>query len=183
MKPLDRFLQRWRIAKASRYIPNGASVLDIGCGDGAMFKILGHRIESGLGLDPILTKSISTPKYRLLPYRFPENIPDSDKFDVITMLAVFEHLPQSILSQCDRICSRLLHSGGYLIITIPSKYVDTILLILKSIKLVEAETLDEHHQFDVSMVSDILSDKYFRLVIKKKFQLGLNNLFVFQKRP
>ena len=52
MKTLDRFLQNWRIAKARRYIPKGAHVLDIGSADGVLFEKLGKRISGGLGIDP-----------------------------------------------------------------------------------------------------------------------------------
>jgi len=48
----DTLLQSWRIRKAAPYIPSGATVLDVGCSDGALFRILKDRISSGIGIDP-----------------------------------------------------------------------------------------------------------------------------------
>ena len=182
MKLLDRILQRWRIAKAMPHIPESARILDIGSAEGQLFKILGHRIKAGLGIDPLLSKPVACARYHLIPGKFPEQIPMSEKFDAITMLAVLEHFPKDILQRCDQICSSLLRPGGYVIITVPSKYVDVILRVLKRVRLVDAHTLDEHHGFDVSMITKVFSNNTFELVYKEKFQLGLNNLFVFQKK-
>ena len=51
MRRGDLVLQLWRIRKAAPYIPLGAHVLDIGCGDGALFRVLGGRMASGVGID------------------------------------------------------------------------------------------------------------------------------------
>ena len=134
MKPLDQILQRWRIAKAIPHIPKGARPLDIGSSDGRLFKILGRRIKAGIGIDPLLSEPVACARYRLIPGRFPEGIPKSEKFNVITMLAVIEHFSEDLLRQCDRICSDLLLPSGYVIITVPSKYCDTILNVLKHLK-------------------------------------------------
>lgn len=181
MKTLDRFLQRWRMLKALPHIPKGARILDIGSADGRLFKILGNRIKDGLGIDPLLTEPVTCERYRLRPAQFPMQMPKSEKFDVITMLAVLEHFPEDILQRCGQMCSDLLNPEGYVIITIPSKAVDAILVVLKFLRLVEALTLDEHHGFDVSMIDDVFPKRKFELVYKERFQLGLNNLFVFKK--
>ena len=41
--------------------------------------------------------------------------------------------------------------------------------------------LEEHHGFTPSEVKPLFESAGFRLAIHKKFQLGLNNLFVFTK--
>ncbi len=181
MKRLDRIVQRWRIAKAVPFIAEGASVFDIGSGDGQLFEVVGERISFGLGVDPLLAETIEGPSYRIMPARFPEYLPAEQKFDVITMLAVLEHFPEEVLQKCSQICWELLNTGGHVIITVPSKYIDGILNLLRFLRLVDAETLGEHHGFEVSMVGEIFSHAYFKLVAKTKFQLGFNNLFVFQK--
>jgi len=182
MKLLDRLVQRWRIAKTVPHIPEGGTVLDVGSADGQLFKILGHRIKAGLGIDPLLPEPVVCERYHLIPAHFPEEVPKGETFDAITMLAVLEHFPMEVLHRCEQICSELLRPGGYVIITVPSKYVDTILAVLKALRLVDAETLDEHHGFEVPMIEEIFSNNTFNLVCKQKFQLGLNNLFVFQKK-
>jgi 2-polyprenyl-3-methyl-5-hydroxy-6-metoxy-1,4-benzoquinol methylase len=93
MKALDRYLQRVRINKAKKYIRKGDTVLDIGSVDGVMFEALQGIIEKGFGIDPTLTQQIETPLYTLIPGYFPEVSPKGLQYDVITMLAVLEHIP------------------------------------------------------------------------------------------
>jgi len=164
------------------HIPEGVKILDIGTTDGQLFRHLKHRIKAGLGIDPLLSETVVCDRYRLMPGRFPDQIPRSEKFDAITFLAVLEHLPKDVVQRCGQICSSLLRPGGCVIITVPSKYVDTILMILKWLKLVDAHTLGEHHGFNVSMINEIFSNSLFKLIYKEKYQLGLNNLFVYQKK-
>ena len=52
MKATDRLLQRWRVRHALKWVPDGASVLDVGCADGALFHLVGARIRSGVGIEP-----------------------------------------------------------------------------------------------------------------------------------
>ena len=178
---LDKLLQKWRMTKAISQIPQDARVLDIGSEDGYLFEIIGDRISTGVGIDPLLTKTEHHGRYTLVPGHFPEQVPRETPFNAIVMLAVIEHFPEEILQNCDTLCRELLHDDGRVIITVPSKYVDTILTILKWLHLVDADTLDEHHGFEVSMVEEIFSSDSFKLVHREYFQLGLNNLFVFQK--
>ena len=62
MKKLDRLLQLWRVSKALRHVPPGASLLDIGCLDGAIFTLGASKIRSGVGIDPLVNgeESVST---------------------------------------------------------------------------------------------------------------------------
>jgi 2-polyprenyl-3-methyl-5-hydroxy-6-metoxy-1,4-benzoquinol methylase len=77
MKALDRFLQRWRIAKTGPYIANGTRVLDVGCSDGALFRQLGSRIGEGVGIDPDLREPVELPGVHLLPGKCSSTFPPS----------------------------------------------------------------------------------------------------------
>ena len=182
MKTLDRVLQRWRIAKARPYIRQGAHVLDVGCADGALFRQLNGLIGKGIGIDSELEQSIDQRHFRLIAGRFPDDLPsEAGPFEVITMLAVFEHLPLEHLSRTVEACARVLVPGGLVVLTVPSPAVDQILDGLKRLRLLDGMSLEEHHEFDVDTVPALFSQGGFRLVTAKRFQLGLNNLFVFEK--
>jgi 2-polyprenyl-3-methyl-5-hydroxy-6-metoxy-1,4-benzoquinol methylase len=120
MKPLDRFLWDWRLKQFLPYIPPGTRILDVGCAEGLMFQKLGARLGEGVGLDPALARSVQGARYRLIPGRFPDDYPETDRFDLITMIAVLEHLPAEDLSRVVQRCVNLLKSGGQVIVTVPS---------------------------------------------------------------
>jgi len=181
VKALDRFLQRWRIAKASAFIPSGARILDIGCGDGALFKQLDRVIGEGVGVDPTLATPVKTERYRLLPGYFPDALPDLRPFDTITLLAVVEHIPASQQPSFAADCARLLEADGRLLVTVPSPRVDRILGILKNLHLIDGMSLEEHYGFDPRRTPDVFSVPGLTLVKAATFQLGLNHLFVFKK--
>jgi SAM-dependent methyltransferase len=181
MKAVDRLLQRWRIAKARSYIVPHARVLDIGCADGALFDQLKSRVGEGVGIDPDLGQSVDRGHYRLIAGWFPDDLPDVGPFDAITLLAVLEHVPAEQLSQLAENCARYLKPGGHLIITVPSPAVDWILILLKFIRIIDGMSLEEHYGFEPSEAPLLFAVGGLELVKVKKFQLGLNNLYVFQK--
>lgn len=182
MKKVDLILQDWRINKAKKHIKPGASVLDIGSVDGILFKKLGDRISEGVGIDPLADESLSTGKYKLYKGYFPQVLPPNKTFDAITMLAVLEHIPTNQQKELARQCANHLNKDGVLIITVPSKYVDYILNLLKFLKLIDGMSLEEHYGFKPGDTPNIFSSDNFSLVKHENFQLGLNNLFVFKKK-
>ena len=182
MKALDRFLQNWRIDRVRPYIRPGARVLDIGCADGALF----HRIPglgAYIGLDPALDQPLDRPPMRLIRGLFPDALPNHEPFDAITMLAVLEHVPPDQYDRLARECSAHLKPGGHLLITVPSAMVDRILDLLHAVRLIDGMALEEHHGFSADDTSAIFAGTDLELVARKRFQLGLNNLFVFRRRP
>jgi 2-polyprenyl-3-methyl-5-hydroxy-6-metoxy-1,4-benzoquinol methylase len=181
MKPVDRMLQCWRIAKARPYIANGARVLDIGCADGALFDLLRSHIGESIGIDPDLSQSVDMGHHHLIAGWFPKDLPDAIPFDVITMLAVVEHLPLEYSTQLAQDCARFLKPGGYLVVTVPSPMADGILSLLKFAHIIDGMSLEEHHKFDPDRVPSIFSVDGLTLVRAEKFQFRLNNLFVFER--
>jgi SAM-dependent methyltransferase len=181
MRYIDRVLQRWRIAKVRRFVKPGARVLDIGSVDGALFRELGNQIGGGLGIDPTLPANRSLGAFQLVTGFFPKDMPPAEPFDVITLLAVLEHFPAESYAQLRVGCRQFLKPGGLLVLTVPSPSVDIILHLLKALRLIDGMSLEEHHGFDVRETNKIFSSPDFTLTVHKKFQLGLNHLFVFRR--
>ncbi|HYV34645.1 MAG TPA: class I SAM-dependent methyltransferase [Gemmataceae bacterium] len=181
MKLIDRLLQRWRISKARAYVRPGARVLDIGCADGELFRRI-PEVAEGVGVDPDLPESINPcPQTLFVKGLFPSALPDKRPFDVITMLAVLEHVPPDRQKTLAVDCGRHLKPGGYLIITVPAPAVDHILGLLRAVRLIDGMTLEQHYGYVPQNTPDIFAAGDLELVEHRRFQLGLNNLFVFKK--
>lgn len=180
MKFVDRFLQKWRTSKAIKHIAPASNVLDIGCFDAVLFEQLGEKLTYGVGIDPLI-KPLKTEKYELSPGLFPNDLRSDRKFHAITMLAVLEHIPESEIPSLAKACYDYMLPGGKLIITVPDTKVDHILAALKFLRLIDGMSLEEHHGFDIRKTPDFFSKAGFKLKEHSHFQLGLNNLFVFEK--
>ena len=180
MKWLDRYLQDQRIKKAKDYIPIGSTVLDIGSDDGILFKKV-KNIQSGIGIEPKIEKEIVGNNFRIIKGYFPNDCA-GQKFDVITLLAVLEHIPPAELEKFGFDCYDTLNTDGLVIITVPSPKVDLLLTIFQKLKLIDGMSLEEHHGFKVTDTRNIFSENTFKLIAHEKFQMGLNNLFVFQAK-
>lgn len=178
MKRLDFFIQRLRIRKALPFIPLRSDILDIGCAEGALFRMAGNQMGQGVGVDPGIEREVVCPNYRLIPGTFPDSIPVNLTYDVVTMLAVFEHLAPESQANIVKALPSYLRENGRVILTVPSPQVDKILEWLKLARLIDGMNLEEHHGFDVQQVHQIMHNN-FELFHFEKFQFGMNNLFVF----
>ena len=179
-KFLDRFLRDTRIRRARPFIRAGDAVLDVGCADGAMFRRWQGHIGRGVGIEPALDEPVRADGYELLPGRFPETMPATGEFDVITMLAVLEHIPVPGQAQLADVCAALLRPGGRIVITVPSARVDAILHLLIRLRLIGGIAAHEHYGFSPDDTLAVFPPPHYRLVRRQRFQLGLNNLFVFE---
>ena len=177
----DRFLQIWRIRKARPFINQGARVLDIGSVDGVMFQAVPNLAANCIGIDPTLKTIIREKGYTLIPGFFPADMPDAEQFDTITLLAVLEHFPEHAYPSLVQGCLKHLKPGGRIIITVPSPLVDHILKLLSALRLVHGMSLEEHHGYEIKQTVHIFAEPGFKLTCHKRFQLGLNNLFVFER--
>ena len=156
-------------------------LLDVGCHDGELFKRLGDRISRGVGIEPTLREAVSAENYELVPGTFPRNAPTDTEFDAITMLAVLEHIPVEHHAAVADSCAALLRPGGRVIITVPSPRVDGILHVLTRLRVISGMAAHEHYGFLPADTVTVFGPPRFRLLAKNTFQLGLNNLFVFER--
>jgi 2-polyprenyl-3-methyl-5-hydroxy-6-metoxy-1,4-benzoquinol methylase len=179
---LDRFIRDRRLREVARRLPKGARVLDVGCHDGTLFFQLGDDLAEGLGLDPALEQTVDSSRYQLRPGRFPADAPpEPSAFDVVTMVAVFEHLTAEEQRAAAREAFRLLRPRGLVVMTVPSPTVDRLLDGLIRLRLLHGMDPEAHHGFDPVAVIPMFVDAGFRLSRHRRFELGFNNLFVFER--
>jgi hypothetical protein len=65
------------------------------------------------------------------------------------MLALFEHISPKDQPKVVQKCKSLLNPGGLVILTIPSKQVDSILGVLENVKPVVDDSIHQHYGFDL----------------------------------
>ena len=181
MRWLDRALQRWRIAKAIAHVRPGDRLLDVGCHEGELIERVRGRVASATGLDPVAAPR-EGPGLRILRGVFPGEIPFAPaSFDCITALAVLEHVPDP--AGFARACAAVLAPGGRVVLTVPHAAVDRILDVLIALRLVDGMAHEEHHGFVAASTPALFEGAGLRLALCRRFQLGLNRLYVFAKPP
>ena len=178
-KPLDSILEYLRFTKVEPYIPKGACLLDVGAGDGNFLRYLNGNIQSAVGIDSHLTKSVDFGKYRLVSGFFPDDFEAETAFDVITMMAVAEHIPMEIFPDISEACWKYLKPSGQVVITVQHPRVEGLLDQLKTLRIVEGFSIHEHYGFDPECLPDIFSR--WNLVKRERWGFGCNNLFIFGK--
>ena len=110
---------------------------------------------------------------------FPQDLDGETGFDAVTALAFFEHVPDEEQAAVARACFDVVRPGGRCILTIPAPAVDRILDVLVKIKVIDGMHEEEHHAYEPEQTGSIFGRAGFGFVARKRFQLGLNNLFVF----
>lgn len=177
--PLDEILEYLRFTKVAPYIPKGATLLDVGTGDGAFLLYLNGHVRTAVGIDPYLTQPASRDNCRLIPGSFPYDYDEDITFDVITLLAAIEHIPMDEHPCVVNGCWKYLNPGGQVILTVPHPRVDRLLDVLKKLRMIEGFSMHEHYGFNPECLPHVF--KGWRHVKKERWELGCNYLFIFEK--
>lgn len=185
---LERFLAHKRAAVADALIPDEARsgrVLDVGCGMSPLFlsttqfpeKYGIDKLSQAQALsdnqgpaDNISLKGQDIEADPVLPF-------DDGYFDVVTMLAVFEHIAPDRLPMVIRQVHRVLKDDGLCIITTPAPWSRGLLKLMARLWLVSPREIREHRaHYDARAVSTILMEGGFKShnIRHGYFEFGLN---------
>jgi len=145
---LEPLLARLRARQANRLIPDHlrrGRILDVGCGSIPYFLSHTEFIEK-FAIDQ-RSPTISFPDIQLytIDLNSSPQLPFEDEFfNIITMLAVVEHLDPVNLISLFQEAHRTILTSGKVIITTPAAWSDGILKWMARVNLVSKEEIDEH---------------------------------------
>lgn len=145
---LEPFLSRQRAARANSLIPKelrGGRILDVGCGSFPYF--LSHTaFQEKFAIDQ-LPPSVSSGEinWHVLNLNEAPKLPFEDGFfNIVTLLAVAEHVNPNSLERLLSEAHRVLQPGGRVILTTPAAWSDGLLKFMARVGLVSAEEINEH---------------------------------------
>jgi len=179
---LEGFLARQRARQADSLIPGDARtgrILDIGCGSYPAF-LRNTQFAERYGLDRVALTDVGGAGITLVEHDITDGtgLPfESSFFDVVTMLAVFEHIESNSLRGLLLEIRRVLRPGGIYVMTTPVRWTEGILKVMSRLTLVSHEEVGEHKaQYSHrEVIALLLEAGYDRSNIGQgTFELGLN---------
>ena len=179
---LDRIIRSWRLKPARQAINLADNIVDLGCGQSCKICLENYnKINSYTGIDKEVD-NLNLGKVKLIKLDLDRaDLPImSNSIDKIFAFALVEHLghPDKCLSECHRILKKL----GFLYLTTPTPKAKGLLELLAKFNLIKREDIVDHKQyFSPNRLGSMLSDIGFNVKLIKKFELGLNCLYVVQK--
>jgi ubiquinone/menaquinone biosynthesis C-methylase UbiE len=182
----ESFLAKKRAKTANKLIPQSrrdGRILDIGCGTYPFF-LMNTKFKEKYGLDKVCVevggKKIKDNNISLINFDIENQtfLPFKDNhFDVVTMLAVFEHIEPERLTDLLNEIYRILKPGGKYIITTPAFWTDTLLRVMSKLKLVsESEILEHKDSYSKSKIRTIIQKTDFKE--KEEVSFGYFELFM-----
>lgn len=178
---LEKFLAKKRAAMANKLIPRESRmgrILDVGCGTTPFF-LLHTQFNEKFGIDPSVGLSYAAEKIVLVHFDVEEEtiFPFEDNFfDVVTLLAVFEHIEKNKIAGVMKEIKRVLKPGGVFIMTTPCPGTHPLLWLMARLRLVSGEELEEHKDaYGPRDIAFYLAEGGFE---KEKMKFGYFELFL-----
>lgn len=162
------------------------SLLDIGCGDGKLLSILASHFadKSFVGVDYseraiALARALSSSANVRFAVEDIAKAKTADKYDVVTLIEVIEHIPVDKLDEFARRAAERLRPGGYLICTAPSTRLAVPVKHFQHFTADRIATLWRQQGFDVHRCQEIDGENLFFTVLRKAM---MNRIYVVNNR-
>jgi SAM-dependent methyltransferase len=126
VQPATALWRVYEIEAVRRHVLFDGRVLDVGCGDGSLARVVfrGYEALDLVGLEPDATDANAARRsglYRSVHCAFGDRIPERDaSFDQVFSNSVLEHIPELEPVLAD--ISRVLKTGGAFVFTVPSEF-------------------------------------------------------------
>lgn len=185
---LEVFLAKKRAQKANDLITDNLRtgiILDVGCGSYPYF-LLNTKFKDKYGVDPSLkitsNQDIKLEKLDISKISLPFK---ENTIDVVTMLAVFEHIDKDKLDLVLSNIYKILKQNGIFIITTPAPWADKLLHNMAKIGLISSEEIHEHkthyQRFEINDMLKKAGFNEYNGLESGYFELGLNMWFKAKK--
>ena len=172
----------WQVAQFCR-----GRVLDVGCGPGNVFIKSFIGPEQGIGVDFFAYDGVDN------LVEDPTNLPFPDEsFDTVTLVAVGGHIPKHLRSQEFIEFARVLKVGGRLVMTegepvtqlLSHKWQHFYLGLQGKVDMDHERGMEHDEEFCMprNELLGYLNSGALKHVLTRRFQWGLNNLYVAEKR-
>ncbi len=178
---LSGFVKGFRIRAAVAELGNARSVLDLGCGLCELIAALPEGIEyAGVERDQWMYDRACTlyPRHRFHRGDIEDAAFALDaRVDAILLLAVWEHLrdPAALLVKA----RQWINPGGRFIATTPAPAAHQVLELGSRLGLLSRHADEEHEKlWSFAEIEEIAVRTGWRMVRRKRFLLGANQLFV-----
>lgn len=165
---LEKILAEKRSKIANNFIQKKhreGRLLDIGCGNYPFF-ITKTEFREKYGIDKIIDEEIKLQSTKLIGLDFEVEPLLSFKnnfFDIVTMLAVIEHMEFKKTIILLKEIYRILKPQGRYILTTPCLWSEKILNIMSKVKLVSPEEIEEHKvYYSHILLREILTNAGFK---------------------
>jgi SAM-dependent methyltransferase len=178
---LSPLLARLRYRRAELLIAEehrGGRILDVGCGSWPAF-LVSTRFAEKHGIDrrePAAAPPEGVQLHRFDVARRGLGFPDGH-FDVVTLLAVVEHLAPDVARSLLSETRRVLRRGGVAVLTVPSRQAEAVLSVMAKLGLASAEQHEEHQAaYDPARLRSLLAGAGFDAAAIEvgRFELGMN---------
>jgi ubiquinone/menaquinone biosynthesis C-methylase UbiE len=178
---LEPVLRRMRVRRVLPVLAQhrDCHLLDVGCGSkAALLRAVEPYVARAVGID-FKAPALTTEKLSTIAATLSDALPFPDSaFDVVTMLAVLEHLaqPRAIVGEIHRV----LKPGGQVVLTVPSHAAKPVLefLAFRLGIVSREEILDNKQYYGGKALRALFGNAGFRVDEHRYFQLGMNNFFV-----